>query len=120
MAARGKQEPKDIKSETLWSAGKVEFQDGQKANEIRVVDWIVNGKHYPKLEKRDFFMGDGGEWKLGKSSGFSLKDINEVLLPNWDEIMRAFGANFATPATSPKAEAAPAMTSAPAGIDSDF
>lgn len=119
MAARGQGQPKDIKSETLWSHGKAEFQEGQKANEIRVVDWIVNGKHYVKLEKRDFFMGDGGEWKLGKASGFSLKDM-EMIQDNWGEIIAALGGGGTPRAAGAKpAESAPAMAAAPAA-EEDF
>lgn len=118
MAGKGKQEPKDIRSEELWAGPRAEFQDGQKSNLIRVVDWIINGKHYVKLEKRDFFMGDNGEWKLGKASGFSLKDL-QFVQDSWDDIMKAFGANFAAPTGQAASQPAPEMATAPAA-ESDF
>lgn len=102
-------EPKNIESKVLLSVSRSEFQDGQKATEVRVVDWIVNNKHYPQLEKREMFMGDNGEWKMGKAKGFSRKDM-ELVQDRWGEIMDALGARLPENQQRPGGEATPAAT----------
>ena len=114
-------EAKNIQSEVLLMVSRAEFNDGAKSTEVRVVDWIVDGKHYPQLEKREMYRDDSGEWKMGKAKGFSRKDLEKVQ-DAWGEIMAALGGTLpeqtARPggaATAPVAAAAPA-----ADIQQDF
>lgn len=116
-AKRGR--TKDIQSKVLLMVQHTEFQEGQKATDIRVIDWILDGsKHYPQLEKRELFMGEQGEWKMGKAKGFSAKDL-ELIQDKWGEIMAALGNKLPERQQSP-GSTVPAPAAVPAGIDSDF
>lgn len=111
MARNNDSEPKDIQSEVLYLVKRDEFNDGQKAVEIRVVDWIVNGKHYPQLEKREMYVGSEGEWKMGKAKGFGRKDLL-VIAAQWVEIMGAVGATMAEDLAPPAGAAAKTASAA--------
>lgn len=112
-----KSEPKDISSVVLWTAGRQDFRDGQKGVELRVVDWIVGGKHYPQLEKREMFVGTEGDWKMGKAKGMSLKDLLFVQ-DKWGEIMAALGQKGTIPnQTNQPAQPEPSAPVAAAEVD---
>lgn len=81
---------KNIESKTLHTVDKNEDAERGRATIIRVVDWITEGKHYPQLEKREFFKDEGGNWKMGKAKGFNMKDLGKVQ-DQWDEITKHLG-----------------------------
>lgn len=90
----GRQQQKDIQSKNLLSVDKKENVERGTVIEMRVVDWIVEGKHYPQLEKREFFTDrDTGELKMGKAKGFTLKDLG-IVMDKWGEIMGALGSKL--------------------------
>lgn len=110
--------PKNISSKTLLTVSRQEFNEGQKATEIRVVAWIIDSKTYPQLEKREMFMSETG-WKSGKAKGFSRKDL-ELVQDQWAEIMAALGNKLPEAGNAPgksESEKPAAVASAPA---SDF
>lgn len=76
----------EIKSQTLYLANR--HEKDKRRVDIRVVDWIVNGKHTPLLEKRDFYQNDMGEWRLGKAKGFNAGDL-DLLQDHWQAIKDA-------------------------------
>lgn len=120
----GKQQQKDIQSKNLLSVDKKENVERGTVIEIRVVDWIVEGKHYPQLEKREFFTDrDTGELKMGKAKGFTLKDLG-IVMDKWGEIMGALGSKLPEH-QAPKANVGPAthqesVASAPVAEPEDF
>src|SRR5688572_23043124 len=77
----------DIKDRELFVAATWESKDGNKILKSRCVQWIIDGT--PKsvvLERREFYRGPDGEIKMGKSKGFTAKDL-EALKPHWARIM---------------------------------
>lgn len=103
----GKQ--KNIDSKTLLVVSKEANEKLMRDTIIRVVDWIVEGKHYPQLEKREFFATEGG-MKMGKAKGFTRKDLI-VVQDKWGEIMAALGSKL--PEDSKKPGVTQPTTSAP-------
>lgn len=83
---------------------KAENQRGKK--ELRTVDWMVDGKHYPQLEKREFFQTDQG-WKNGKAKGFNAQDM-AIVQKNWNQIMADLTGQPAQKMAEPVAAAASA------------
>lgn len=91
MAGQARGQSKDIQSVTLLEVTRDSNDARGTTTIIRVVDWISNGKHYPQLEKREFFIdGNTGEQKMGKAKGFTRKDLEKVQ-DAWGEIMAALG-----------------------------
>lgn len=109
MATRQSGDNKKIESVVLKVIKRYEQQSGKGAIEIRVVDWIVEGNHYPKLENREMFLDQEGEWRIGKSKGFSMKDLM-VIQDNWGEIMTLMGNDNSDTGSR---STPPAMPSAP-------
>lgn len=106
-------EPTNIESEVLLPIKREEFNDGAKIIDLRVIDWIVNGKHYPQLEKRELYLDANGEQKMGKAKGLNRKDML-VIGKNWVPIMGALGATMAEDLAPPvgSGAAAPATSAA--------
>lgn len=80
---------KNIESNELLNISSEEKMKGQQRIDIRVVDWIVNDKHYPLLEKREFIL-NGDQWRIGKAKGFNLQDMN-LIKSRWGDIITALG-----------------------------
>lgn len=76
---------KKIESKTLLVLNEGKNDEHGKGIELRVVEWIVEGKHYPQLEKREFFKDDEGNWKMGKAKGMNDQDFI-VVIKNWNKI----------------------------------
>lgn len=114
MAANkgGKQQDKNIESKTLLEIDR-QVNDARGVTIIiRVVDWISNGKHYPQLEKREFFIDGNGDEKMGKAKGFTMKDLGKIQ-DEWGPITEALGGRLpeqkqrpgGAPTSAPAAEA---------------
>lgn len=100
MAPRNTKEKKDISSKELLTLDtKVNEKMGTVVR-MRVVDWNIDGKHYPQLEKREFYTDQDGQEKMGKAKGMSAKDL-AIVRDNWDEIMGALGGEIGAPADKP-------------------
>ena len=55
-------------------------------HQLRLVDWIVDGKATGvKLERRDFWESENGEEKLGKAKGLSYNDLSKIF-EIWPEV----------------------------------
>lgn len=71
---------------------------GKKGYAIRVVQWLYEGKGENEgsvmgtlaVEKRELFVDDEGETKIGKAKGFSPKEFKDILLGRSAEITEAF------------------------------
>jgi hypothetical protein len=83
-------EQKSIESKVLLIVQEKSNEERGTKMIIRVVDWIVDNKNYPMLEKRQFFKGADGILKTGKAKGFNLSDLL-LIQENWDEIVAALG-----------------------------
>ena len=87
---RSNNDAADLTSAVLVVIARSENEN--KGTEIRVVDWIKADKHWPQLEKREFFKDDVGNWKMGKAKGMNGEDVI-VVLKNLDKIMPALKIN---------------------------
>ena len=83
-------EQKNIESKVLLSVSRKESQDGKRATEIRVIEWKVDDKVYPLLEKREMYTDGAGVLKMGKCKGFNLADL-VLVQDSWDDIVAALG-----------------------------
>jgi len=122
MAGQKRGEAKDIQSVTLLEVDRDTNDARGTTTIIRVVDWISGGKHYPQLEKREFFIdGNSGEQKMGKAKGFTRKNLEKVQ-DAWGEIMAALGNKTAESQQKPGVPAAPPAAAAPvaSGPATDF
>lgn len=110
----GKQD-KDIRCVVLRELKKKVNETRGTSLVLRTVDWIIDGKHYKKLENRELFTDqNSGEEKMGKAKGMDLADM-DIIMDNWGEIRSDLGDKVPS-VSAPKAEA-PASTapaSAPA------
>lgn len=88
---------KEIRSDEIIVFTEKKSKKG--STKIRIVDWIVEGKHYPLLEKREFMGPEGSDMKMGKAKGFNLADMM-VVKENLPEIIMRLGDK---PADEPKA-----------------
>lgn len=80
--ARGSGE--EVRSEVLATFSD-EIKNG-RGTRIRSVDWISGDKHYPQVEKREFFTDEAtGQEKIGKAKGFNAQALL-VLIKNWPAI----------------------------------
>ena len=85
------QKKKSIESRLLLSVDKTDVEGRNLTVEIRVVDWIADSKHYPQLEKREFYADQAtGEIKTGKAKGFNSKNFETILI-NAFKIGKALG-----------------------------
>lgn len=72
--------------ELLVIAGK-EPEEKRNGWKLRLVQWVVDGKHKSiKLERRNFFIDDYGKMKTGKADGLKLEDL-EACKPFWGKII---------------------------------
>jgi len=60
-----------------------------KNAEIRVIEYEINGKKYPMLEKRAVWADEGTE-KYGKVKGFNFEEYKMIIMKA-PEIYSAFG-----------------------------
>lgn len=100
---------KDIRSNVLKVFEEKKARSG--TTRLRAVDWIIDGKHYPLLEKREFFEKDGQE-KIGKAKGMNLNDML-IVKDNFPEILTLLQAlpNDDVDAAAPESKpAGPATT----------
>jgi hypothetical protein len=78
-------EQKDIKCVVIKIIVEDFDQRGGK-HQLRLVDWEVDGKRTGvKLEKRDFWVSQEGEERMGKAKGLTLGDLKSVY-SKWDEV----------------------------------
>ena len=75
MPAPRNNDASDITSQVLLVVSRKESE--RNGIEIRCIDWIKGEKHYPQLEKREFFRSETG-WKIGKAKGFNREDLLSV------------------------------------------
>jgi len=77
----------DMKDLTLLVVSDWKSKDGDKQAQIRVVQWVKDGKSVSAaLEKREFYMDEEGTLKMGKAKGFSARDL-DACKPLWANIM---------------------------------
>jgi len=107
----------DIKSNDRLIVKKVDPQAPEEGNKygkngykLRVVEWIYAKRGGGEgssisLEKRETFVGDDGDVRIGKAKGFSLEDL-ALVKANWNEIIAAMGQ--ATEPAKPKGNPIPA------------
>jgi hypothetical protein len=73
----------DIEGRELAVYAEKKPDDKGRSWRLRLVQWIVDGEAKSvKLERRNFFVDEGGVTKMGKADGFILKDL-EALHPHW-------------------------------------
>lgn len=112
--ADNRKQPRNIESKQLYLVTEKKNEQQGRSTMIRVVDWIAEGKHYPQLEKREFFTDDQGEWKMGKAKGFTRNDLL-LVQDKWGEIMAALGSTLPEDQRKPApAAAAPTAPTPPA------
>ncbi len=71
---------KDIREKVLWVIQSQENQKGGGGTDLRVIQWIIEGKPTkPALEKRDWFLSDDGDRKLGKAKGMTAGDLYLII-----------------------------------------
>jgi hypothetical protein len=71
---------KDIKEKVLWVIQSSENQKGGGGTDLRIIQWIVDGKPgRPMLEKRDWFLDYQGDRKAGKAKGMTAGDLYQVI-----------------------------------------
>ncbi len=119
MASRNNFKKNDIEGIPLLEISRDTNEQRGTTTIIRVVDWVSGTKHYPQLEKREFFVdGDTGNLKTGKAKGFTLKDLGKVQ-DAWGEIMVALGNKVPASDPIPKSNQSEPVP-ASAGITTDF
>lgn len=80
MAYNRDQGEKDIQCNVLDTIHRAESDRGDGGSQIRIVEWVVNGKKMqPQIEKREFFMRDGKEM-MGKAKGFNKTDLWHLVI----------------------------------------
>lgn len=74
-------EKKDIKEKVLWVIDSKTNERSGGGTDLRVVQWIVDGKPTkPGLEKREWFEDrDSGERKVGKAKAMTSFDLAKVI-----------------------------------------
>ncbi len=90
-------------------------QNGKSKVVIRTVRWVVDGKSYPMLEKRDFFNSDNG-FKTGKAKGLNSNDL-ALIQKNWSKILSDLGAKTQSVVKPQETEMSPVNEFLP---DEDF
>jgi hypothetical protein len=71
---------KDIKEKILWVIQSTENQKGGGGTDLRVIQWIIDGKpSKPALEKRDWYQDEQGDRKLGKAKGMTAGDFYLII-----------------------------------------
>ena len=91
----------NLQSKNLLTINKTADEERGKGVHLRVVDWINGDKHYPQLEKREFFKDEQtGEWKMGKAKGLNLADL-ALIQKNWDAIIAAMNGKSAPVLSKP-------------------
>lgn len=123
MAGQRNGGDKNIESKDLLVLNKDVNENRGTTTVLRCVDWISNGKHYPQLEKREFYNDrDTGDLKMGKAKGMTVKDLG-IIQDNWAEIMEALGNRLPEAGRGPARAAAPASAAAasePAHSEQEF
>ncbi len=71
---------KDIQERVLWVIQSQENQKGGGGTDLRVIQWVVDGKAgRPMLEKRDWFVSEEGDRKAGKAKGMTAGDLYLII-----------------------------------------
>jgi len=71
---------KDIREKVLWVIQSTENQKGGGGTDLRVLQWLIDGKpSKPALEKRDWYLTEGGDRKLGKAKGMTAGDLYLII-----------------------------------------
>jgi hypothetical protein len=74
-------EAKDIKEKVLWVIESRANEKSGGGTDLRVVQWLVNGKPTkPGLEKREWYNDQEGDRKLGKAKAFNSYDLAAIIL----------------------------------------
>ena len=100
-------EKADIEEKIIKVLRQNQSDDESVKSELRILNWIVDGKVTPvKLERRDFWKDKEGVWKPGKCRGLSDSDVI-FILEHGVEIGRYMGFNADKFAAKPEAEPVP-------------
>jgi len=87
---RGRGQDVDIKENVLKLLKRDEYKRGG-ISELRIVAWVIDGKQgQPLLERREKWVTEDGNEKLGKSKGLPASDV-WIILENAPEIGKIMG-----------------------------
>jgi len=71
---------KDIKEKVLWIIDSKQNEKSGGGTDLRVIQWIIDGKpNKPMLEKRDWYLDENGDRKIGKAKGMTAFDLVKVI-----------------------------------------
>lgn len=71
---------KDIKEKVLWVIQSQENQKQGGGTDLRIIQWVIDGKpSRAMLEKRDWYLDENGDRKIGKAKGMVAGDLYLII-----------------------------------------